>query len=106
MPETVEILSDINSADVNEGTEVIFSCVAEANPNPQLYLMFRNTESTGQVISEQSISSTTFSVPVVLTRTQDGGDFFCRAVGEDPSYTLNSPSTISYNVLCKQNISN
>ena len=101
MPETVEILTDIISTDVNEETEVIFSCVAEANPSPQLYLMFRNTESTGQLISDQSISSSTFSVPVVLTREQDGWEFFCRAVGEDPSYTLNSLSTISYNVLCK-----
>ena len=87
---------------MTEGSEVIFTCIANASPSPQFYLMFRNVESTEQV-SDQSISSSTFSVPVVLTREHDGGDFFCRAVGEDPSYTLISPSTFSYNVLCKQN---
>ena len=79
---------------------MIFTCSVAANPEPILCLMFTDG-STTQQISEQSVTGLVFDITLSLTRQYNGGSFFCRAKGENPSYILDSQDTVSYNVNCE-----
>ena len=96
----LNITSNENASTVEEGTEVTFTCTVEANPHPSLYLMYSDVDGT-QPISEQTVTDSMLSVTVTLTRYHSMGRFFCRAVGENPTYILDSQDKISYSVYCK-----
>ena len=81
-----------------EGTDVTFTCTVDANPDPAVSLMFRNTDGETP-ISQQSVTGPSLTVVLSMQRDYNDGEFFCRTVGEDPSYILDS-STISFNVNC------
>ena len=97
--DTVQITTNPSSP-VSEGTVIQFDCSFDANPLATLSVMRSDGEAEEEVTG-QSVTDSSFSLSVALTRHHHLSDFYCLAAGPNSEYQKESVR-VTYNVTCKR----
>ena len=98
LPEEITISSDSTLSEIEENTEVQFTCTTDAYPQPVLTLWSTDGDQEYQV-SAQEMPSSPLTAGLNLRRQHNQVSFFCRAQAPDQSYTLDSEK-LTYSVKC------
>ena len=98
--ETILFTYDVQADNaVSENTVVTLTCSADSYPLPSLAIYSRDHSSNMDTM-HTSGTQLELQTSITLTKAYNANDFYCKATGSDPTFTLRS-SNIRYDILCK-----
>ena len=93
----------LNQDLIEVNTVVHLTCSSDANPDPLLSLWAVDQNGVHYLVLQNDEPTSTMTETLILAAQFNRHLFFCRASGQDGSYSIDS-NTLRYDIQCKSNL--